>query len=150
MKYWSVGNEMGSDHMEGPDDAVSYPKAVFPIIKALKKADPSLWLCMSGDWSKKEWFTKSFAKLAPFVDTFAVHNYFSLPFNLMGPKTKFEYEYEANSEPSRAVKDAWAVRKLMDKYFQRASRWRYLTTSGMPGPAGTESHLSSMAFLPRD
>ena len=116
VKYWSIGNEMGSDHMEGPDDAVSYPKAVLPIIKAIKKADPSLWLCMSGDWSKKEWFTKSFVKLAPFVESFSVHNYFSTPFNLFGPKAKFEYEYEANSEPDRAVKDAWAARKLMEKY----------------------------------
>jgi alpha-N-arabinofuranosidase len=116
VKHWSIGNEMGSDHMEGPDDAVSYPRAVLPIIKALKKADPSLWLCMSGDWAKKEWFEQSFVKLAPFVESFSVHNYFAMPFNVLGPKVKYEYEWETDCEPQRGIKDAWAARKLMDKY----------------------------------
>lgn len=116
VRYWSLGNEMGSDHMEGPDDAVSYPKAVMPIAKALKKADPTLWLCISGNYENDEWYEKSFKKLTPIADAFAYHMYLTMPFNFATEKAKFEYEHATVHDPEYAFDDMLRVKNRMAKY----------------------------------
>ena len=98
VKFWSLGNEMGSDHMEGPDNEIDYPRAVLPIGKALQKADPDIWICISGHYGKKEWYS-SFKKLAPHFDAWAYHMYFTMPMNMVKGRRKFEYEWAAERDP---------------------------------------------------
>ncbi len=72
VKLWSLGNEMGYGHMEGPNGAKGYAKTVRPHADAMLKVDPSLTIVSSGpypgggaDWIENS--AKALANVAPIV-----------------------------------------------------------------------------------
>jgi len=75
VKYWSLGNELGYTHMEGPNSPSAYAETAGRCAEAMHAVDPSLSLTMSGFWRNDAWFDDALAVLAPHVDSFAHHRY---------------------------------------------------------------------------
>lgn len=77
VKLWSLGNEMGYPHMEGPKGAEGYTKWVRPHAEAMLKVDPSLDLVASGLYpgGGREWIEKSAKPLSDIAPTISYHGY---------------------------------------------------------------------------
>lgn len=79
VKYWSLGNEFGLGHMEGPNTPEEYTAKALLCARAMKEADPEIILFASGAYSPEHdmepWFQKSLPLLAPEIDYISYHNY---------------------------------------------------------------------------
>jgi alpha-N-arabinofuranosidase len=77
VKMWSLGNEMGYAHMEGPKGAGGYTQMVRPHAEAMLKVDPSLEITASGPYpgGGKEWIEKSAKALDDVAPTVSYHRY---------------------------------------------------------------------------
>ena len=77
VKMWSLGNEMGHAHMEGPKGPAGYAGMVRPHAEAMLKVDPSLKIYSSGQypWGSDEWIEKSAKALADVAPGVSYHRY---------------------------------------------------------------------------
>ena len=75
VTYWSLGNELGYAHMEGPNSPVAYAEKAGACAEAMHAVDPSLRLTMAGFWRNDAWFDDALPVLAPQIDCFAHHWY---------------------------------------------------------------------------
>jgi alpha-L-arabinofuranosidase len=75
VKYWSLGNELGYGHMEGPNTADAYAKHLRPHAEAMRLIDPSIELVSSGIWSDDSWFTDCLANLGDVLNHISHHFY---------------------------------------------------------------------------
>ena len=107
VKYWSLGNEFGHGHMEGPNTPAAYAGHVRPHAEAMRAADPSIELVCSGDWSKDEWFTDGLGGLADTVDHVSHHHYTAMmrPTHMrhfIGPDADEDFQFVATN-PTQAI-----------------------------------------------
>ncbi len=77
VKLWSLGNEMGYGHMEGPRGPAAYTAMVRPHAEAMKKVDPSIRLFASGTYpgNGREWIAKSALPLSLLAADISYHRY---------------------------------------------------------------------------
>ena len=77
VKMWSLGNEMGYAHMEGPKGPEGYAAMVRPHAEAMLKEDPSLALVQSGHypWGGKKWIDGAAKPLAGVSRMVSYHRY---------------------------------------------------------------------------
>jgi len=76
VKLWSLGNEMGHGHMEGPRGPKAYAQAVRPHAEAMLKVDPSLKIVSSGVYpGGQDWIEHSAKVLADVAPTISYHRY---------------------------------------------------------------------------
>lgn len=77
VKMWSLGNEMGYGHMEGPKGPEGYVKMVRPHAEAMLREDPSITLVQSGlyPWGGKKWIDGAATKLADVSQICSYHRY---------------------------------------------------------------------------
>ncbi|MBR4172215.1 MAG: hypothetical protein IKR48_11245 [Kiritimatiellae bacterium] len=77
VKLWSLGNEMGYSHMEGPKGPDGYAQMVRPHAEAMLQADPKLTIFSSGPypWGKDEWIEKAAKGLADVAPVISYHRY---------------------------------------------------------------------------
>ncbi len=77
VKLWSLGNEMGYGHMEGPKGPADYVRLVRPHAEAMLKVDPSLRLVSSGlyPFEGKRWMEGSGKPLADVAPEVSYHQY---------------------------------------------------------------------------
>ncbi len=64
VRYWSLGNEMGYGHMEGPMTPGQYVMLARRQMRAMLDVSPDLQLFSSGPYPSEEWGTKSAKELA--------------------------------------------------------------------------------------
>lgn len=64
VRYWSLGNEMGYGHMEGPMTPGQYVMLARRHMRAMLDVSPDLQLFSSGPYPSEEWGTKSAKELA--------------------------------------------------------------------------------------
>ena len=79
VKMWSLGNEMGYAHMEGPKGPEDYVKMVRPHAQAMRQVDPSIELTGSGQypWGGPEWIEGAAKPLADVAPCVSYHQYAS-------------------------------------------------------------------------
>jgi len=68
--FWSLGNEMGYGHMEGPNTPVLYKEKAMACGRAMLQTDPRLRLFYSGPFPNDEWLRDAvvpLSEIAPFV-----------------------------------------------------------------------------------
>jgi alpha-N-arabinofuranosidase len=88
VKYWSLGNELGYGHMEGPNTASVYAKHIRPYAEAMQATDPSIELVSSGiwvnsdHWSAEPWFTDCLADLGDVLHHISHHHYTGINSNM--------------------------------------------------------------------
>ena len=75
VKYWSLGNEFGQSHMEGPSAPSDYARHLRPHAEAMKAVDASIELVASGDWRHDEWYTDCLTDLGDAMDHVSHHHY---------------------------------------------------------------------------
>lgn len=75
VRYWSLGNELGYGHMEGPNDAAGYAVRARAVAEAMRAADPTIELVASGLWHQDPWYTDCLAPLSDLVGHISHHWY---------------------------------------------------------------------------
>ncbi|MBQ1429207.1 MAG: hypothetical protein IIZ06_06010, partial [Kiritimatiellae bacterium] len=77
VKLWSLGNEMGYGHMEGPKGAKGYTDMVRPHAEAMLKVDPTLAITASGPYpgGGEDWITNSALALNAVAPVISYHRY---------------------------------------------------------------------------
>ena len=75
VRFWSLGNEMGYGHMEGPKGAEGYATLAESHADAMLAVTPNLELFSSGPYPNDDWANNSAARLADKVKYISMHNY---------------------------------------------------------------------------
>ena len=79
VRFWSLGNEMGYGHMEGPMQAEKYAEAGLAAARAMLQVSPELQICSSGPYSALDtarvWIEGSAKALAPVAPYLSFHTY---------------------------------------------------------------------------
>jgi len=75
VKFWSLGNEMGYGHMEGPKRASEYAKMAGAHADSMLVVTPDLNLFNSGPYPNDNWAQNSAAVLADKAKYVSVHEY---------------------------------------------------------------------------
>lgn len=75
VKYWSLGNEMGYSHMEGPHSSADYARLARRHAEAMKRVDDSITLFSSGPYPSEEWARGAADALADLVPVVSLHSY---------------------------------------------------------------------------
>ena len=77
VRFWSLGNEMGYGHMEGPQSPADYAAMVTPHARAMKAVSPDICLFSSGPYPNDDWAKDAAAALYPLSDYVSLHHYAS-------------------------------------------------------------------------
>ena len=75
VHFWSLGNEMGYGHMEGPNGTDGYTKFALRHADAMLKVTPDLELFASGPYPNDKWAQESAALMADKVKYISLHHY---------------------------------------------------------------------------
>ncbi len=75
VHFWSLGNEMGYGHMEGPKGPEGYAEMAEKHADAMLGVTPDLELCSSGPYPNDNWAKHSAAPLADKVKYISLHHY---------------------------------------------------------------------------
>ena len=75
VRFWSLGNEMGYSHMEGPKGSEGYASMAGAHADAMLKVTPGLKLFSSGPYPNDNWAKKSATVLADKVQYISLHTY---------------------------------------------------------------------------
>ena len=75
VHFWSLGNEMGYGHMEGPAGPEGYAELAGKHADAMLKVTPDLELCSSGPYPSDNWAVHSAAPLSDKVRYISLHHY---------------------------------------------------------------------------
>ena len=76
VHFWSLGNEMGYGHMEGPNGPDGYSDYALRHAEAMLAVTPDLELFASGPYPNDDWAKKSAARMADKVKYISLHNYY--------------------------------------------------------------------------
>ena len=79
VKYWSLGNEMGYGHMEGPMKPADYALLAARHAEAMRRVSPDIELFSSGPYPNEDWAEHSAAALAPAARYASLHYYANVP-----------------------------------------------------------------------
>ena len=79
VKYWSLGNEFGYGHMEGPNGPAEYAATVREHANAMLEVTPNLHLCSSGPYPNADWVANSAVPLADVSRVVSLHHYAQFP-----------------------------------------------------------------------
>ncbi len=79
VHFWSLGNEMGYSHMEGPQGPSAYADMAEKHADAMLAVTPDLALCSSGPYPNDNWAIHSAARMADKVQYTSVHHYANPP-----------------------------------------------------------------------
>ncbi len=75
VRIWSLGNEMGYGHMEGPKGPEGYASMATHHADAMLKVSPELEFCSSGPYPNDDWAKKSAAAMSDKVKYISLHHY---------------------------------------------------------------------------
>ncbi len=116
VKFWSLGNEMGFHHMEGPVSPSEYTSIASAHAEALLKNCPDIRVFASGPYPNEEWTVHSGAVLADKAPYLSFH-WYSRPTGFhytTGEEVRDTYEQiVATAETNFTV--AETMRKTMDR-----------------------------------
>ncbi len=116
VKLWSLGNEMGFAHMEGPKGPEAYAQVVRPHAEAMKKVDPSITICSSGPYPSTAWIRGSGMPLADLAPVVSYHRY-----DHAGSWGTGSYDY---TTPKRIQKMFLDARRAVDGSVARLRNFR--------------------------
>ncbi len=75
VHFWSLGNEMGYGHMEGPKGPEGYAAMAAAHVRAMLEVSPYLEFVSSGPYPNDDWAKYSAAALSDTVRTISLHHY---------------------------------------------------------------------------
>lgn len=75
VKYWSVGNEIGYSHMEGPNEPARYARRAQEYTKAMRRVSPDIIITASGHWYDDKWFAEGLKNFSDDIANLSHHRY---------------------------------------------------------------------------
>ena len=115
VRFWSLGNEMGYGHMEGPQSPGDYAKLAEQHADAMLAADPAIELFSSGPYPSDDWAEKSAGALFPKAKFVSLHHYSGALLNYTEESIEETYYAVVNSARSHAEKIE-QMRKCLDRF----------------------------------
>ena len=114
VRFWSLGNEMGYGHMEGPMGPEDYASLASLHIAAMKEKTPDIAFFSSGPYPNSEWAAKSAAPLASDVPYISLHHYSGAPMDYTTPDAAAATYRAIAAESASVLRTAEAMRKCLD------------------------------------
>jgi len=111
VSMWSLGNEMGHGHMEGPKSPESYKEYALSHAEAMLKVTPTLELFGSGLIPNADWVKYSAAPMADKVRYTSLHGYYG-PTAYEGGGLHFTTDEDIKKTYNAIVQSANATRDL--------------------------------------
>ncbi len=115
VRFWSLGNEMGYGHMEGPRTADDYAKLAQRHADAMLAADPGIELFSSGPYPNDVWAEKSAGTLFPKAKYVSLHHYSNALLNYTEDEIEETYYAVVNSVHEHAEKIV-RMRESLDRF----------------------------------
>lgn len=75
VQFWSLGNEFGYGHMEGPNSPAEYSRIARSHADEMLKVSPKLTLCSSGNYPSEDWVNYSAKVLKDVAQHVSLHHY---------------------------------------------------------------------------
>ena len=120
VRLWSLGNEMGYTHMEGPKGPEGYADMAERHADAMRGVSPDLEFVSSGPYPNDNWAKHSAARLRDKVPNISLHGYYG-PTSHTGGRLRYttpddiKATYEAIVQSSdKARQRAEAMRRSLD------------------------------------
>ena len=130
VKLWSLGNEMGYGHMEGPAGPKAYATLAGEHADAMLAVTPDLEFCSSGPYPDDSWAENSAAPLAGKVRYISLHHYAGGSRRFVTPEdTRQSYEetvasLDGNSRLARRMRESLdATGKDLHISFDEWNQW---------------------------
>ena len=130
VHFWSLGNEMGYGHMEGPKGPEGYAEMAGKHADAMLGATPDLELCSSGPYPNDNWAKYSAAPLADKVKYISLHHYaggskrFTTPEDIKTSYEEITSSFQGNINLARKMRESLnATGKDMHISFDEWNQW---------------------------
>ena len=91
VQFWSLGNEMGSGHMEGDNTPSGYRRIAQANAEKMLAVSPHLSLCTSGPYPNREWAELASKAMADTVPLVSLHHYSPAPYCSDGCAVRDDY-----------------------------------------------------------
>ena len=115
VRFWSLGNEMGYGHMEGPRTPADYAKLAQQHADAMLAADPGIELFSSGPYPNDTWAEKSAGALFPKAKYVSLHHYSGTLLNFTEDRIEETYYAIVNAVREHAERIA-RMRESLDRF----------------------------------
>ena len=151
VRFWSLGNEMGYGHMEGPGGPAEYAALARVHVDAMKEKSPDIELFSSGPYPNDGWAEQSAAALAGDVKTISLHHYANAYMDYTTPeKTAATYRSIVGSV-SGAEELARRMRKSLDATGEKLhisfDEWNFWYAWYRPSCAGEGIFAAKMIHM---
>jgi len=130
VHFWSLGNEMGYGHMEGPNGPEGYASLAGTHADAMLRVSPDLELCSSGPYPNENWSKYSAGALADKVKYVSLHHYadgdrdFTTPEDARRSYTEVTESLNGNIKRARKTReDLDATGKSLHISFDEWNQW---------------------------
>lgn len=130
VHFWSLGNEMGYGHMEGPKGPEGYAEMAEKHADAMLGVTPDLDLCSSGPYPNENWAKHSAAPLADKVKYISLHHYaggskqFTTPEDIKKSYEEITGSFQGNIDLARRMRESLnATGKDLHISFDEWNQW---------------------------
>lgn len=130
VHFWSLGNEMGYGHMEGPAGPEGYAELAGKHADAMLGVTPDLELCSSGPYPSDNWAVHSAAPLADKVKYISLHHYaggnrsFTTPEDIRNSYETTVSSVEGNINQAKRMRESLdATGKSLHISFDEWNQW---------------------------
>ena len=130
VHFWSLGNEMGYGHMEGPAGPEGYAELAGKHADAMLKVTPDLELCSSGPYPNDNWAKHSAAPLADKVKYISLHHYaggskqFTTPEDIKKSYEEITASFQGNIDLAKRMRESLdATGKDLHISFDEWNQW---------------------------
>ena len=130
VHFWSLGNEMGYGHMEGPKGPEGYAEMAEKHADAMLGVSPDLELCSSGPYPNDNWAKYSAAPLADKVKYISLHHYaggskqFTTPEDIKKSYEEITGSFQGNIDLARRMRESLnATGKDLHISFDEWNQW---------------------------
>ncbi len=121
VKYWSLGNELGYGHMEGPNTPAEYTRRLRPYVDAMRLVDPAIALVSSGIWASPRpeqsdpWYSDCLPQLGQVVELISHHHYTPQLVDYLGPAAAEDFRRVVTT-PAAVLQGIREIRAKLDAY----------------------------------
>ncbi|MBR5174570.1 MAG: hypothetical protein IKW89_01420 [Bacteroidales bacterium] len=130
VRFWSLGNEMGYGHMEGPNGPEGYAEIAGKHADAMLRETPDLELCSSGPYPNDTWAKHSAAPLADKVRFISLHHYaggskhFTTPEDIKKSYEEITASFQGNINLAKRMRESLnATGKDLHISFDEWNQW---------------------------
>ena len=116
VRFWSLGNEMGYGHMEGPMQPKDYADLAETQFRAMRAASPDIELFSSGPYPNNNWAENSAARLREDVKYISLHHYANTCMDYTSDEAIKETYQRIVKESEGVIKTARNMRASLDAY----------------------------------